>query len=154
MIRYIEAPNDIELKGKSIFLAGGISDCPDWQKPLSERILNTIPDLTVINPRRNDWGFTGKADKESEIQIRWEHRYLRQADAIMFWFPKETLCPITLFELGAALNMYPNTTKIFIGCEPGYQRDFDVRIQTSLLTDLRIVDNLDELYEQIRSWAE
>ena len=55
--------------------------------------------------------------------------YLREADIILFWFPKETLCPITLFELGCFLNT-PKT--LVIGVEPGYARERDVRIQVGL----------------------
>jgi hypothetical protein len=33
-------------------------------------------------------------------QIAWEYHHLKQAEAIMFWFCKETIQPIVLFELG------------------------------------------------------
>jgi hypothetical protein len=37
----------------------------------------------------------------------------------MFWFPCETLCPITLYELGAWTVLAPQTgTKLFVGACP------------------------------------
>jgi hypothetical protein len=50
---------------------------------------------------------------------RWEHDHLRRSKAIMFWFPSETLCPITLYELGAWTILARQTgTKLFVGAEP------------------------------------
>ncbi len=50
---------------------------------------------------------------------RWEHDHLRRAKAIMFWFPSETLCPITLYELGAWTILARQTgTKLFVGADP------------------------------------
>jgi hypothetical protein len=37
----------------------------------------------------------------SKDQIQWEFEHLRKADTILFWFPKESICPIALYELGA-----------------------------------------------------
>jgi hypothetical protein len=53
----------------------------------------------------------------------------------VFYFAQETLCPITLFELGAALerNIYVTIKQdIIVYCEPEYSRKFDVELQTKL----------------------
>jgi hypothetical protein len=65
--------------------------------------------LTLINPRRLDFDVENP-DMEYE-QIVWEHQNLEASDMISFWFPKETLCPITLFELGKYLK---SNKKLFI----------------------------------------
>ena len=68
---------------------------------------------------------------------------MRLASAIAFWFPPETLCPITLFELGA----WSMTNKLlFIGVDPRYQRFLDVKIQTKLARpELVILESLTDL---------
>ena len=46
-----------------------------------------------------------------------------------FRWKKETLCPITLFEYGGALE---RNQKLFAGCHREYQREKDLTIQTRL----------------------
>jgi hypothetical protein len=133
---YIEAPNHEHDNNKDlpkVFLGGGITNCKDWQFDLVEdlRDLNCI----VYNPRRKS--FDLKDPNQSEIQIRWEHRYLSDSDIVVFYFSSETLCPITLFELGARLmsNLFSPYQSIYIYCESDYQRKFDVEFQTKLAQD-------------------
>ena len=134
-------PRDFE---RSVFLAGGISNCPDWQTQLLELLRDT--DWLVLNPRRED--FDSSDTGISEAQIEWEHRHLRLADAIAFWFPPQTLCPITLYELGA----WSMTDKpLLIGVDPQYKRRVDVVTQTQLTRpDVRVADSLEGLAEQLR----
>lgn len=121
---YVEAP-DPEVKWPILFIAGGISNCPNWQAELVEHLEVMDLPLIVCNPRREN--FPMDDPSAAAEQIEWEHRMLSKADIISFWFPKETLCPITLFELGKWLHAEP-----IIGTEYGYQRALDVRIQTDL----------------------
>jgi Nucleoside 2-deoxyribosyltransferase like len=116
----------------SVFLAGGISNCPDWQKEVQDMINSDTFD--VINPRR-EIGFD-KTGQIAEEQITWEHRALSIADDYIFWFPKETLCPITLFELGKILERTMNGSDkvILIGWHEEYQRGFDLSVQIRLAT--------------------
>lgn len=154
---YIQCPANLEHPHRSkisIFLAGGISNCPDWQIVLRDKLQDI--DAVLINPRRYDFDASNK-EMERE-QITWEYNHLEQATAISFWFPSDTLCPITLLELGAALEKVKSgeLSKIFIGCDPAYKRVNDVKIQTELrdLTDpVIVVDNLDALAIQIREWT-
>jgi hypothetical protein len=147
-MRYIEAPNRTEIfpGERSIFMAGGITGCPDWQSEIVKRLMYT--DLVIFNPRRAN--FPIHVPAAAFKQIAWEHQYLRQADTILFWFPRETLCPIVLYELGA----WSMTDKpIFVGIHPEYQRRQDVEIQTHLARrDVDLVYSLDDLGEQIISW--
>jgi hypothetical protein len=124
-MQYIESPERVNLKTKtySVFLAGGITGCPDWQQEMRQLLRET--DLLLLNPRRAD--FPIHDPTAAPKQIQWEFDCLRLSDSILFWFPKETLCPIVLYELGA----WSMTRKqIFIGVHPEYQRRQDVEIQT------------------------
>jgi hypothetical protein len=143
---YVECPTEYEAFDRlSIFLAGGITGCPDWQADARVMLEGSGLGLDILNPRRQNFPTDpGIADE----QIAWEHRHLRKARAILFWFPKETLCPITLYELGAWSVAHP-WKPLFVGCEPGYQRTVDVVIQTRLVRpDVEVVDNLPALVQR------
>jgi hypothetical protein len=145
-VRYIEAIEDYRLADDeiSVFLAGGITDCPDWQADL--RFLLKDVDLTILNPRRAE--FDVRDPTASLKQIRWEHWALTDATFISFWFPRETLCPITLYELGAWSR---GDKPILIGTHPEYKRRIDVEVQTSLVRpEVDIADSLGELAIQIK----
>ena len=122
-MRYIEAPQTYDGNEASLFLAGGITGCPVWQKEMVVK-LQDLP-LVIFNPRRAHFPPHENAVRE---QIEWEYTYLRKAAAISFWFPKETLNPIVLYELGA---WSITNKKIFLGVHPNYQRFQDIKIQTS-----------------------
>lgn len=139
-MKYIEALNrDIYESENTVFMAGGITNCPDWQQEMKELLKDS--GVTLLNPRRKDFPI-GDPNAASE-QIKWEYDMLRAADAIMFWFPKETICPIVLYELGA----WSATRKpIAVGVHPEYQRKQDVEIQTGLVRpDVEIVYSISEL---------
>jgi len=128
----------------TVFLAGGISNCPDWQTPMATKIEAALGEsILVVNPRRNGWDMNAHRE-ESIKQIKWEHQYLKQSTHILFWFPKETLCPITLLELGKYLVKPVGLT---IGTHPEYQRRLDVEVQASLEGEHEIWDNLDDMVE-------
>lgn len=143
-MRYMEAPvNYNDCPGSSIFLAGGITGCPDWQQEIVH--LFTATDFTLLNPRRKN--FPIGDPKAAFEQIKWEHHALRDADAILFWFPHETICPIVLYELGA----WSMTDKpIFVGVHPEYKRRQDVEIQSQLVRPyVEIVYSLEKLVDQV-----
>ena len=149
---YIESPNHIpsgespnDPNFPSVFLAGGITNCPDWQSDIRTKLKN----ITMFNPRRKDFpmGDPGAALK----QIKWEHDYFRVANSILFWFPCETLCPIVLYELGA----WSMTSKsIFVGVHPEYARRQDVEIQTRLVRpEVMIAYSIQELATNVNNWV-
>jgi nucleoside 2-deoxyribosyltransferase-like protein len=147
---YLEAPNEQPnwpLYPRSLFLAGGIMGCPDWQAE-TVRLLDNTP-LLLLNPRRAD--FPMRDPSAAARQIRWEHMHLRLASAVLFWFCAETVQPIVLYELGA----WSMTSKpLFIGVHPDYQRRQDVEIQTRLARpDLRIVNSIPDLVGSVKIWA-
>ena len=132
-MKYIQCPNSMlvgDLRKDRLFLAGGITNCPDWQKEAASLLKGT--NMVVINPRRKVFDMTVKGEE----QILWERKHLKNANHILFWFPKETVCPITLFELGYYLGVFEREgyfgPAIFIGTHPEYTRRHDVRIQAEL----------------------
>ncbi len=145
-MRYIEAPHTYTGDEVSVFLAGGITGCPDWQQEMGRALMNTS--LVVFNPRRASFPI-GNRNAALE-QISWEYAHLRKATAISFWFPCETLCPIVLYELGA---WSMTDKKIFVGIHPSYERIRDVQIQTALARpDVQVVSMLAELAHEITAW--
>ena len=142
-MHYIEAVENYEGDDTSLFLAGGITGCPDWQREMITALQDTS--LVIFNPRRARFPIGDK--NAAQEQIEWEYRYLRRASMLSFWFPKESLCPIALYELGAwSMTVKP----LFVGCDPAYQRRQDVEIQTALARyGVRVVTHLDELTQEI-----
>lgn len=154
-VTIIEAPEKYQtLEQNPIFLGGGISNCPDWQKEMTVNILNhaktstgTTDMVTILNPRREM--YTSADDARN--QIAWEYgamETLINSDGVMlFWFPEETLCPITLFELGRFTKEL--NTRVIVGVHPNYQRKLDVITQLQLARpDIQVVHTLQELFQQ------
>lgn len=156
--------NQLDATYTSLFLAGGISNCPNWQETMCERLksytqgnadfFNHPTNSVVFNPRRK--GDLVKNGADAKTQILWEHRYLLEATEILFWFPKETLCPITLFELGKYAQYYKNLyggfacNHFFVGIHPEYQRKFDLEVQLKLIfPEIVLQYSLDDLFNQV-----
>lgn len=144
-MRYIEAPSCFELdpSERSVFLAGGITGCPDWQQEMVQLLDST--ELILLNPRRKDFPI---GDLNVALQqIKWERYALRAVKSILFWFPCETICPIVPYELGA----WSMTDKlIYVGVHDNYPRRRDVEIQTRLARpDVEIVYSLLALARQV-----
>jgi len=128
----------------TLFLAGGISGCGDWQARMVEMLSGLPDEWTILNPRRPDYQ---DSPAEARRQIGWEYAHLAVADAISFWFPPETVCPITLLELGRWSGI---AKPIFVGVDKGYSRKLDVEVQIGLVRPYaRIVNNLTELGDMI-----
>jgi hypothetical protein len=135
-----------------LFLAGGISNCPNWQDDMVEMFKNhkeKYKQLTIFNPRRR--GDLAKDTDVAKQQIVWEHVHLLESTHILFWFPEETVCPITLFELGKyAAKFTSGFQRLFVGIHPNYSRKFDLEIQLPLISPaIKIVYSLEELYNQV-----
>lgn len=135
----IVAPNHYHSRprSKSVFLAGGITGCPNWQAEAILCIRERLPEWDILNPRRDDFDINDPSIARQ--QIEWEFDMLDRATAIMFWFPKESLCPIALYELGFYLSRFQKVENLWevpivIGCDPGYSRLFDVQVQYELAT--------------------
>lgn len=144
-MRYIESPEVYAGKEKSLFLAGGITGCFDWQWQM--KILLKYAHIVLLNPRRKDFPINDPS--AAKAQIEWEYKHLRKASAILFWFPCETLCPIVLYELG---SWSMTDKKLFVGVHPEYKRRQDVEIQTGLARpEIKIAYDLESLSNQIKT---
>ncbi len=148
-MKYIECPK-VYRRGNnvSLFLGGGITSCPQWQPEMVELLKDT--NLHLLNPRRAEFDVTNpKIELE---QITWEFNHMHRASAILFWFPCETLCPITLFEYGKWITQHK---PLFIGCHPDYKRKRDLQIQTKLQRKRQKVhESLESLAKEVIIWAE
>jgi len=140
---YVEAPNTIQSDKKSIFLAGGITGCSDWQKEMVKNLGDL--DIIVYNPRREN--FPIHDPSAAMAQIKWEFDHLRKASMIQFWFGSETIQPIVLFELG---SWVVSNKPIVVGMDSAYQRKQDVIVQTALARpDVNVVYSLKDLTSEI-----
>ena len=137
----ITAPENVPDKA-DLFLGGGISNCPNWQENVISLLCDR--DLTILNPRREMYSDGELAQK----QIAWEYDALRKVSTVLFWFPSETLCPITLFELGVFTQR--TDVRVLVGTHPEYARRFDVIEQLKhARPEIVVVDNLQDLVNQI-----
>ena len=148
----IAAPNEVYSVENSnnikLYLAGGITNCWNWQSELIKQILtrHSFPDLTVYNPRREN--FPINDPKAAEEQVTWEFNHLRDADIVSFWFSEGSLNPIVLYELGMWCNS--RTKPCVIGIDPNYERKQDVEIQTALARpQCKIVYSLKDVVDWI-----
>ena len=150
-MKYVEAPEIYYTLKQSIFLAGGITNCPNWQKKMVQLLKNTDTDLVIYNPRRENFPIDDPT--AAYKQIEWEFKMLDSVDMILFWFSRGSLNPIVLFEYGKWLmNTRYEYKPIFVGIDPEYKRIKDVEIQTRLEDELirdRIVYSLEELANQV-----
>jgi hypothetical protein len=138
-MKVVEAPS--YAPRADLFLAGGITGAENWQKA-AIGLLEPL-EGTIYNPRRSE----PFQEEDAELQVEWEYEALRVSDAILFWFPPQTLCPITLFELGTW--SVQQGTPIFVGTHPGYKRRFDVVKQLSLVRPgLRVHDQLESVVSE------
>ncbi|MFK0120110.1 nucleoside 2-deoxyribosyltransferase domain-containing protein [Streptomyces sp. NPDC090994] len=133
--------------GFCLFLAGGISKCPDWQKTVTAALDDL--DVTVCNPRRSN---SPLHDPNAETaQVGWEYRHLRRADLVVFWFPESSTShqPIALYELGRLVG---EGGALVVGTDPGYVRRTNVVAQLSLARpELQIYTTLQDTIEASRT---
>jgi hypothetical protein len=134
-MRVITAPEEYERQKGDVFcfLAGGISDCPEWQEEVIQYLERMNLDrLVIFNPRMKN--FPIDDPNASEKQIRWEFKYLEQADIFSMYFCKsESVQPICMYELGRNLTRFAEKPLcVAVSVEDGYKRATDVEIQSQL----------------------
>lgn len=137
-MKYIQCPTIYQPKPTdySVFLAGGITGCDDWQTWVVEELktFKLVKNLVVINPRRENWNSSIK----NEEQIGWEFDHIKKASSVCFYFTPPTLNPITLLEYGKLLVSNKDLT---VCVHPDYARKEDVYIQTRLERPYQIIHN-------------
>lgn len=127
---YIPKYDDI-----TVFLAGGISGCRDWQQEVINNLFQMIgkddSQVVVYNPRQKDFNINDL--DATEDQITWEFQYLNKVDIFsMYFVGGDQIQPICLYELGryTARPLYERV----ISVEKDYIRERDVAVQVSLAT--------------------
>jgi len=149
MALVITAPHEVysieNSQNVKLFLAGGITNCEDWQSYVISE-LKELPFVTIYNPRRKN--FPKNDVNVEEEQITWEFKHLVDSDLIIYWFAKGSLNPLVLYELG----MHGNSSDkpIIIGIDPAYERKKDVIFQTRLARpELNIYESMEDMINEI-----
>lgn len=130
--RYFEAPHRYHpgADDDAIFLAGGITGCPNWQAEAAALIYLAAPEIIVLNPHRANFPIGDKT--AGAEQVEWEQEHLHLFNVVtLFWFPASdpavTTQPIAMFELGQALGEH---RRMAVGADVGYPRYEDVHLLT------------------------
>ena len=111
-----------------------------------------LDNVTVFNPRRDDFDVT---DKNAEIeQIKWEHSWLTRCDIFSCFFEaSESIQPITLYELGRYAKNKNYDPVITV--QKGYLRERDVLIQTAIdKLPVNYISGEDAILQHARSIAQ
>lgn len=120
---------DQKSEGICIFLAGSIEmgKAEDWQKVLTSEILSLGKDLTVFNPRRDDWDSSWEqkqSNSQFNHQVNWELNRLDGSNIIFLYLSPETQSPISLLELGK----YAGRKNMVVCCPQGFWRRGNVEV--------------------------
>lgn len=117
----------------TVFLAGGITNCEDWQKEVID-YLKSLPEektdkLVIFNPRRDKWPKSSDTE-EIRRQINWEADYIRSSYIFSMYFTdtEKSDQPICFYELGKYAHSYND----IISYKEGFKRALDVEFQMSI----------------------
>lgn len=144
-------PNDL-----TVFLAGSIEmgAAEPWQDRLTY-LLQNIDNLTLFNPRRDDWDSSWKQSKDNPQfyeQVHWEMDKMYNADAVVFYFDPATRSPVTLMELGFVLGTRDGEDdrdkQVIVCCPEGFWRKGNIDIVCDHY-GVKQVDKLDDLADEI-----
>ena len=135
---YIPKHDDI-----TVFLAGGISGCRDWQQEVINNLFQMIgkddTQVVVYNPRQKDFNIDDPG--ATEDQITWEFQYLNRVDIFsMYFVGGDQIQPICLYELGR-YTARPMCEQV-VSIEKDYIRERDVVVQVFLATRGMVPVNL------------
>ena len=143
MAQIITAPSAENPIYTSVFLAGGITNCKEWQKEVIDEL--SCYKISVFNPRRESFDVS---DKSATVkQIAWEYEQLERMDIFSMYFCDDNSDqPICMYELGRNIvrmqNRFPSDwqKRIVVSIEHGYRRRQDVLVQLSLCAQNIFVD--------------
>lgn len=148
-VTVITCPEDVELASYNlvfaipVFLAGGITNCEEWQKT----VINYFKEnwkhergIIFLNPRRDSFDVTNpNATRE---QIEWEFKYLNTPHVLfsMYFSNSPSPQPICFYEMGRALGKvfeiddFDESRKndVFVATHKDFHRKADVLIQGEL----------------------
>jgi hypothetical protein len=144
----IQAPNHYPREGFLIFLAGAIDmgKAEDWQKQVVEELASF--NVTVLNPRRNDWDSSWEQVKENpqfREQVNWELDGMNASNLIVFFIGKKSKAPITLLEIGLHAS-----DDIMMCCEEGFYRKGNIDIVCER-HGVPVYEDLDVMLEDLKT---
>ncbi len=146
----IKPPASIaKARGFKVFLAGSIEmgKAENWQAQVTEILLSLGKDVTIYNPRRDDWDSSWEQKIENDNfyeQVRWELQSLEDADLIAMYYDPNTTSPISLLELG----LYARSGKLIVCCPEGFYRKGNVDIVCEKY-NIPVLDGWTEFVAQI-----
>lgn len=134
----------------SVFLAGSIEmgKAEDWQTKVTTSLDDYSVDITIFNPRRDDWDSSWKQtihEKQFVEQVEWELNALETADIVIMYLDPNTQSPISLLEFG----LFARSSKMILYCPEGFWRKGNVDV-TSRKYNVRQVKNFDNLIEAVK----
>lgn len=162
-MKVITAPEYYALRNDdvAVFLAGGITNCEDWQNKVIDclkRYTSNITDkLVIFNPRRSEWPSNGDLE-EVRRQIHWEADYICKCNIFSMYFTntKDSDQPICFYELGR----YTQGRDI-ISYQEGFRRALDVDIQMEILCPgIKVNKNItpeqhaELIFKKYKEWVE
>ena len=144
----IKAPNNLEIVGTTIFLAGSIEmgTAENWQEIVVKRFETHL--ITFFNPLRDEWDSSWKQEqKETKFneQVNWEMNNLEDCDIIFMYFDPGTKSPISLLELG----LHASSGKMIVVCPNGFWRKGNVEIVCDRF-GIPLFDDLDTMVNRIK----
>jgi hypothetical protein len=154
MATVIKAPQKYDLfEHSSVFLQGTIDmgNSVDWQSQIVQH-WSDLPDLIVLNPRRDDWDSSWVQNKENpqfREQVTWELVGQENADLIALYLAPESQSPVSLMEFG----LFAHYGKIIVCCPDGFYRKGNVDIVCERYK-IPQVATLEELAEDIKKRVE
>jgi hypothetical protein len=114
------------MDGPVVFVAGGITSCPDWQADVTAALADDH--VVVLNPRRPSFDLTDPDATVEQVQWEYDHRTHDALAYMLFWFPAaDSHQPIAMLELGDALAR--TDLPIIVGADPHFPRYRDVVLQ-------------------------
>lgn len=166
MIKMIKAVEKVDWdisNRPSVFLAGSIEmgTAEHWQERVKTHLEQRCKewnveedfDLTLINPRRDDWDSSWVQDisnSQFREQVEWELEGMENSDYTFMYFSPETKSPITLLELGLHCP-YANDHTLVV-CPEGFWRKGNVDVVCNWFGVVQaetFEEGLDRLLERI-----
>jgi Nucleoside 2-deoxyribosyltransferase like len=143
----IKAPDKLP---KTVFLAGSIEmgAAENWQERVT-RELSGIPNLTILNPRRDDWDdawVQSFSDRQFREQVEWEISAQEMANVIFMYFAPDTKAPITLLELG----LFARSGKLIVCCPDGFWRKGNVEVVCNRF-GIPLISGLEEAIDRLKN---
>ena len=155
MLKIIKAPNRLNVIGVTIFLAGSIEmgKAEKWQKITEKEFEDVNFDVTLLNPRRDDWDSSWEQSINNQNfveQVEWELNALEKSDLIFMYFDPNTKSPISLLELG----LFACSGKLVVCCPDGFYRKGNVDIVCKKYKIRSLYSNFDTAVSTLKTEAQ